>query len=138
MERELKIDYRKSTNKIQKMHGVRNWNEMFRLENNEVDFVIRAYINNNVIGQVAVQDEWLFFLAVDSNYRNLGIGSELLNLAETEISNKHQFVVLNVQKEFQDMLIPFYKKRGYITFRKNEKDEFEMIKEVRKWNSQKS
>lgn len=138
MERELKIDYRKSTNKVQKMHGVRNWNEMFRLENNEVDFVIRAYINNNVIGQVAVQDEWLFFLAVDSNYRNLGIGSELLNLAETEISKKHQFVVLNVQKEFQGMLIPFYEKRGYITFRKNEKGEFEMIKEVRKWNSQKS
>lgn len=128
----MKIDYKKSTSKTQKMHGLKNWNKMFRLESSEFECVIRAYFEDDIIGQVAIQDEWIFFLAVDPDFRELGIGSKLLNLAEKEISKKHQFVALNVQKEFEDMLLPYYTKRGYLPFTKNKEGEQIMLREIEK------
>lgn len=128
----MRIDYKKSTSKIQKMHGLENWEQMFRLEESETEFVIRAFVENEIIGQIAIQDEWIFFLAVNPDFRKLGIGSKLLKLAEKEISKKHQFVALNVQKGSEETLIPYYTKRGYSLFIKNKRGEQLMLKEVEK------
>jgi ribosomal protein S18 acetylase RimI-like enzyme len=128
----MKIEYRKSTSQIQKMHGLQDWEQMFRLEKSEMEFVIRAFVENEIVGQIAVQDEWVFFFVVDPDFRELGIGSKLLSLAEKEISKKHQFVALNVEKESEKSLIPYYTKHGYSPFIKNERNEQIMLKEVEK------
>ena len=110
----MTIHYKKSTKSIQSMHGVRDWNQNFRLENSEFDCVIRAVTDNDeVIGQIAVDKEWIFFLSVKPEYRHYGIGSKLMTLAEEQISYNYDIAYLRPQKEFIDTLIPWYQKQGY-------------------------
>lgn len=111
------ITYTISKKRSQVVHGVRDWNQMFRMEpNNDATqlAVIRARKDRKIVGQAVVTDDWIVFLAVDPKCRGNGIGTKLVSEAEKEIfNNGYEEVKLHPQKEFQDRLIPWYESLGY-------------------------
>lgn len=111
------ITYTISKKRSQVVHGVRDWNQMFRMEpNNDTTqlAVIRARKDRKIVGQAVVTDDWIVFLAVDPKCRGNGIGTKLVSEAEKEIfNNGYEEVKLHPQKEFQDRLIPWYESLGY-------------------------
>lgn len=111
------ITYTISKKRSQVVHGVRDWNQMFRMEpNNDTTqlAVIRARKDRKIVGQAVVTDDWIVFLAVDPKCRGNGIGTKLVSEAEKEIfNNGYEEVKLHPQKEFQDRLVPWYESLGY-------------------------
>mgnify|MGYP003289310306 CR=1 FL=1 len=111
------ITYTISKKRSQRVHGVRDWNQMFRMEPKSDTTqlaVIRARKDRKIVGQAVVTDDWIVFLAVDPKCRGNGIGTKLVSEAEKEIfNNGFEEVKLHPQKEFQDRLIPWYESLGY-------------------------
>lgn len=110
------ITYTINKKRSQVVHGVRDWNQMFRMEPNDTTqlAVIRARKDRKIVGQAVVTDDWIVFLAVDPKCRGNGIGTKLVSEAEKEIfNNGYEEVKLHPQKEFQDRLIPWYESLGY-------------------------
>lgn len=101
----------------QRVHGVRDWSELFRLCKTYT--VIRAREGKRLLGQIAVEiDEnnnaWLFFLSVDPDERGNGIGTQLIDKAETFVEKSGvESIYLRPQKEFEKRLVPWYESLGY-------------------------
>ena len=127
------ITYTINKKRSQVVHGVRDWNQMFRMEpNNDTTqlAVIRARKDRKIVGQAVVTDDWIVFLAVDPKCRGNGIGTKLVSEAEKEIfNNGYEEAKLHPQKEFQDRLIPWYESLGYeIVGFDSECQEYNMVK----------
>lgn len=106
------------TKRNQIMHGLRNWEKLYRLDEKRTVIRCRDKSTTKLLGQIAIElydnNAWIFFLSVNPRFRGNGIGTELVNNAENFIADKGiRKVLLRVQKEFEDKLIPWYESLGY-------------------------
>lgn len=119
------------------MHGLRNWEELFRLDENHTVIRCRDKSTTKLLGQIAIElndnNAWIFFLSVNPRFRGNGIGTELVNNAENFIADKGiRKVLLRPQKEFEDKLIPWYESLGYKKLYRDKacKNEWKMEKNI--------
>lgn len=120
----------------QRVHGVRNWDELFVLCKKYT--VIRAREGKKLLGQIAVEiDEknnaWIFFLAVDPDERGNGIGTQLIDKAEIFVEKSGiESIYLRPQKEFEKRLVPWYESLGYEKLERDPtcRDEWLMCKNI--------
>lgn len=122
------------TKRNQIMHGLRNWEETFRLDENRTVIRCRDKSTTKLLGQIAIElndnNAWIFFLSVNPRFRGNGIGTELVNNAENFIADKGiRKVLLRPQKEFEDKLIPWYESLGYKKLYRDKACENEWIME---------
>lgn len=117
----------------QKLHGVRYWNEIFRVNKNYT--VLRVRENKKLLGQVAidfVEDEaWIYFLAVNPRKRGNGIGTRLMKKVEKFIKRSGtKYIFLRPQKDFEAKLVPWYEELGYERLYRDEscRNEWLMLK----------
>ena len=120
----------------QKLHGVRDWNEIFRVNKNYT--VLRVRKNKKLLGQVAidfVEDEaWIYFLAVNPGKRGNGIGTRLMKKAEKFIKRTGiKYIFLRPQKDFETKLVPWYEELGYERLYRDEscRNEWLMLKALK-------
>lgn len=124
------------TKKGQKLHSCLDWKRT--LNSNKLYTIIRARKGKKLLGQIAIDLEdgdaaWIYWLVVNPKARGEGIGTELMQRAETFIKSKNiHKVYLHAQKEFEDKLVPWYEGMSYEKlFRdKENKDEWLFYKEI--------
>lgn len=123
------------TKRNQKVHGVRNWKEMFRLEENRTVIRCRDKNTNKLLGQIAIElnkeEAWIFFLAVNPRKRGNGIGTRLMKKAEKFIKRTDtKYIFLRPQKDFETKLVPWYEGLGYERLYRDEscRNEWLMLK----------
>lgn len=78
------------------------------------NLIITAWHNNKLVGVARSITDWVWAcylsdLAVSSNYKNLGIGKELVRLTKEKVGNESMVLLLSVPTA-----IEFYKKIGFI------------------------
>lgn len=119
----------------QKLHGCRHWEEMFVCDKNYTVIRCRDRNTNKLLGQIAIEltnsDAWIFFLSVNPKYRENGIGTKLMSLAERFIKKANcTCALLHPQGEFEDRLVPWYEKQNYSRMFRDPmcKNEWVMIK----------
>jgi ribosomal protein S18 acetylase RimI-like enzyme len=76
-----------------------------------------ALANRKVVGGILVSEQdypkmWLYYFAVDKNYRRMGIGSSLLRAAEKKIK-KSTMLFTDLEKSDVSGL-KFYRKNGFV------------------------
>lgn len=118
LQKQKELKFTICTKRNQKVHGLRNWKEMFRLVENRTVIICRDKNTNKLLGQIAIElngdEAWLFFLSVNPKFRGNGIGTELIHKAEKFIAKKGiRKIFLRPQKEFEKKLIPWYESLGY-------------------------
>jgi len=83
--------------------------------------IIVAKYQNKLIGSIyIIEDSWanlLFRLAVKKEFRNMGVGSQLLQRAEKYTSRMGYPMIGLLVEENESKLVDFYKKRGYLITR---------------------
>ena len=106
------------------IHGCLNWQQNLGIDMTN-NVVLRLRDDYGVIGQLCVQygeealtgltEAWIFCFAIHPEMRGNGIGTDFLQLAERWINKnlRPDYIKLHAQKEFEDILIPFYMNRGY-------------------------
>lgn len=93
-------------------HGVLNYSKIEIYHPNSI--IIKLYDDKKWIGQIMIEDNWVFNFSINPKYRGLGLGTKLLKKAENKIlKNGYNEVYLYPQKEFKKILVPWYKSLGY-------------------------
>jgi ribosomal protein S18 acetylase RimI-like enzyme len=92
---------------------------------NTYSSIIYYIIGSNIIGFVGISDNYLNQLCVNSNYRNRGIATGLINKSKEILQDTiHLFVDKN--KSNTEYLVKFYEKNDFIIEYEND-IEFKMI-----------
>jgi ribosomal protein S18 acetylase RimI-like enzyme len=92
---------------------------------NTYSSIIYYIIGSDIIGFVGISDNYLNQLCVNSNYRNRGVASELINKSKEILQDTiHLFVDKNNYNT--EYLIKFYQNKGFIIEFEND-IEFKMI-----------
>ena len=76
-----------------------------------------AFEKRKLIGSISVDiydrpKAWIFFFDVLKNYRNKGIGSQLLKKVEKELPKDYYKIYVDFEKK-DKLAIKFYKKHGF-------------------------
>lgn len=92
---------------------------------NTYSSIIYYIIGSDIIGFVGISNNYLNQLCVNSNYRNRGIATRLINKSKEILQNTiHLFVDKN--KSTTEYLVKFYEKNDFIIEYEND-IEFKMI-----------
>lgn len=93
-------------------HSVLNYSKIGIYHPNSI--IIKLYDDKKWIGQIMIEDNWVFNFSINPKYRGLGLGTKLLKKAENKIlKNGYDEVYLYPQKEFKKILVSWYKSLGY-------------------------
>jgi len=92
---------------------------------NTYSSIIYYIIGSNIIGFVGISDNYLNQLCVNSNYRNKGIATNLINKSK-EILQDTIYLFVDKNKSNTEYLVKFYEKNDFIIEYEND-IEFKMI-----------
>jgi len=101
----------------QRVRSVYNWNRSFKLDKRFQ--VIKIRHKGELIGNVAVEKDFIYFLIVNPKFRNRGFGKLLISEAEKIIFKKYNQVNI-VPRDNDEELRKYYSFLGYIGHSKNE------------------
>ena len=104
----IKFNYKTASNL--NVRSTKNWNNKRKLSMEATR--ILAFLDSEVVGQIVVCKNWIYYLTVNPKYRGVGIGSKLLKKAEKLIAKDFMFATLHPQDDNED-LIEFYLAKGY-------------------------
>jgi len=80
---------------------------------NTYSSIIYYIIGSNIIGFVGISDNYLNQLCVNSNYRNKGIATNLINKSK-EILQDTIYLFVDKNKSNTEYLVKFYEKNDFI------------------------
>jgi ribosomal protein S18 acetylase RimI-like enzyme len=92
---------------------------------NTYNSIIYYIIGSDIIGFVGISDNYLNQLCVNSNYRNRGIATGLINKSK-EILQDTIYLFVDKNKSNTEYLVKFYEKNDFIIEYEND-IEFKMI-----------